>query len=203
MTGDVTVSAKYQDQQYNLPAIAVMGPGPNLLGRDWLQEVKLNWQKIFNIQEKNPRLQRVLEDLKDVFSKGLGTLPGTKAKTYVDPGTTARFMKARPIPYALKAKVETDLDRLQSEGIISPVEFSEWAAPIVPVVKQDGKVLIGGDYKCIVNQMSKLDSYPIPKTEDFLATLHSGSGFTKLDVTGLSADGTGCRFQTVHNNKHI
>ena len=51
-------------------------------------------------------------------------------------------MKARPVPYALKAKVEKELDRLQSEGIISPVEFTEWAAPIVPVVKQDGSVRI-------------------------------------------------------------
>jgi len=38
------------------------------------------------------------------------------------------------------------------------------------VVKQDGLVLICGDYKCAVNQVSKLDNDPIPKTEDFLST---------------------------------
>ena len=53
----------------------------------------------------------------------------------ISPEATTKFMNARPVPYALKAKVELELDRLQSENIMSPVEFSEWAAP---VVKQDG-----------------------------------------------------------------
>ena len=106
----------------------------------------------------------------------LGKLTGTKAKIYVDP-------KATPVPYALKAKVELELDRLQCEGILSPDEFSEWAAPIVPVVKLDRTVHICGDYKCTVNQVSKLDNYAIPKTEDLLATLGSGNQFTKLDMS--------------------
>lgn len=88
-------------------------------------------------KENNLQLRRVLEEHMQVFSKELGTLSGTKAKIYVDPKATPKFMKARPVSYALKAKVEMKLDRLQSEGILCPVEFSEWAAPIVPVVKQD------------------------------------------------------------------
>ena len=45
---------------------------------------------------------------------------------------------------------------------ISPVQFTEWATPIVPVVKQDGSVCICGDYKCTVNQVSKLDNCDPP-----------------------------------------
>ena len=44
------------------------------------------------------------------------------------------------MPFVFKEKVEAELDRLQSLGIISPVQFSRWAAPIVPVAKQDGSV---------------------------------------------------------------
>ena len=80
-------------------------------------------------------------------------------------------MKARLVPYALKAKVEKELDRLQSEGITSPVEFTEWASHMVSVVKQDGSVRICGNYQCTVNQVSKFDNYPISKTEGLLATL--------------------------------
>ena len=116
-------------------------------------------------------------------------------------------MKARPVPYALKAKVELELDRLQSEGILSPVEFSEWAAPIVPVVKQDGTVRICGDYKCTVNQVSKLDNYPIPKTEDLLATLGSGNRFTKLDMSQayqqLELEEGSRKFTTINTHKGL
>ena len=162
---------------------------------------------IFKIQEENPQLQSILYAHGDVFSEGLGTLKGSTAKIYVDPEATPKFMKARPVPYVFKAKVELELDRLQRENIISPVEFSEWAAPIVPVVKQDGSVRICGDYKGTVNQVSKLDNYPIPKTEDLLATLGGGNKFTKLDMSQayqqLELEESSKKFTTINTHKGL
>lgn len=43
-----------------------------------------------------------------------------------------------------------------------PVRFSEWAAPVVPVVKSDGNVQLCGDYKLTVNGVANVDSYPLP-----------------------------------------
>ena len=54
------------------------------------------------------------------------------------------------------------IDCLAKSGIIEPVEFSDWPAPIVPVVKTDGSIRICGDYKVTVNQAAKLDKYPLP-----------------------------------------
>ena len=62
--------------------------------------------------------------------------------------------------YALWGNVEQD--RLERDGIIQHVEFSEWAAPIIPVVKTNGSIRICGDYKVTVNQAAKLDTYPLP-----------------------------------------
>ena len=146
--------------------MVVKGPGAILLGRDWLQ---LNWNTVFHVQVVSPQLQRILDKNKVVFVEGLGMLKGIEAKISADPGATPKFLKARPVPYALKAKVEQELERLQKEGIMSAVDFTEWAAPIVSVVKQDGSVRICGDYKCTVNQVSSLDNYRIPKTEDLPA----------------------------------
>ena len=61
--------------------------------------------------------------------------------------------------------------------------LSHWAAPIVPVLKADNTIRICGDYKVTVDQVSKLDRYPIPKIEDLFAKLSGGTVFTKLDLS--------------------
>ena len=118
-----------------------------------------------------------------VFEEGQGKLVGYKAKITLDPQATPRFCKARPMPYALKAKVEEELDRLTTDGIIEPRQFADWAAPIVPVLKGDQTVRICGDFKQTINQASKLDRYPIPKIEDLFAGLAGRTVFSKLDLS--------------------
>ena len=86
------------------------------------------------------------------------------------------------MPYALRAKVDEKLERLQRAGTIEPVQFSEWAAPVVPVVKKDGSIRLCGDYKITVNQAAKVDSYPLPKIDNLLSTLGGGQAFSKLDL---------------------
>ena len=60
------------------------------------------------------------------------------------------------MPYAMKRKMKAELERLQKEGTIEPVQLSEWAAPIVPIMKHDESIRICGDYKATINQVSKL-----------------------------------------------
>ena len=83
----------------------------------------------------------------------------------------------------MRGRVEKELERFQEEGTIEPVQFADWAAPIVPIVKDDKSIRICGDYKVTVNQAAKLDNYPIPKTEDLFTTLSGGEKFTKLDMS--------------------
>lgn len=60
-------------------------------------------------------------------------------------------MNPRQIPYTIKDKVESEFDRLVNATILSPVEFSEYETPIVPVIKQDGSIRLCGDYKVTIN----------------------------------------------------
>lgn len=128
-------------------------------------------------------IKDILGKYADVFKDELGTLHGTTVKLCVDPKARPRFFKPRPVPYAMKAKVEAELDRLQQLGVIEPIEFSDWAAPIAPVLKDDGEVRICGDYKLTENQASQLDTYPLPRVEDLFATLAGRKTFTKLDMS--------------------
>ena len=67
--------------------------------------------------------------------------------------------------------------------MIRPVRFSDWAAPIVPVMKGDGRVRICGDYKVTINRAAKLEKYPIPQIEELFASLAGGKAFSKLDLS--------------------
>ena len=84
----------------------------------------------------------------------------------------------------MKGKAEAEIQHLQDQGIISPVKYSKWAAPIVPVLKQDKKtVRICGDYKLTANRTSRVEHYPLPKVDDLFATLAGGVLLTKLDMS--------------------
>ena len=55
----------------------------------------------------------------------------------------------------MREKVEAELDRLVAEGTLKPVEYSDWAALIVPIVKSDRKsIRICGDFKVTVNPVT-------------------------------------------------
>ena len=124
----------------------VAGSGPSLLGRNWLSSIRLDWKSIGVIAGHSP-LTTLLEKYSEVFKKGLRKLIGHEAKLYVDQDASPRFCRARPVPYALHDKVEAELERLNKEGIIQPVQFADWAAPIVSVVKADKQSLrICGDF---------------------------------------------------------
>ena len=86
------------------------------------------------------------------------------------------------MPYALRDKVDKELDRLKEQGIITPITNSRWASPVVPVLKSDSEVRICGDYKLTANKAASLDTYPIPKHEEIFSKLSGGAIFSKLDM---------------------
>ena len=138
--------------------------------------MRLDWTELCNNHAcYSLSLQDILDVNSSVFSPELGTLKDAVATIQLDPSTQPRFCKATTVPYPLKGKIEKELDRLVKQGVIEPVSFSEWAAPIVPVLKKEGTVRICGDYKLSVNQASKIDSYPLPRIDDLLLHWQEGN----------------------------
>ena len=182
VVGSIQVEVEHNGGRKELQLLVVKGDGPSLLGRDWLSELRLDWEAIHNVCVQD-HLETILDDHSELFKDELGLIRGVKAKIHVDQQAHPCFCKPRAVPFSLRKGVELELERLEEEGVIEPVQFAEWAAPIVPVVKEDGSVRICGDYKMTVNQASKLESYPIPKIEDLFTSLTGGKHFTKLDLS--------------------
>lgn len=123
------------------------------------------------------KLSQVFDQYSQVFCKGF------KAKLFVVDKVQPIFCKARPVPYQIRPLVKKLKKKLIGQHIIEPVVFSEWAAPIVTVMKSDKTIRICGDFKLTVNKVPALDRYPIPKVEDLFSTLSGGTAFTKLDLS--------------------
>ena len=150
---------RYPYQSADVPLLVVEGSGPSLFGRDWLSRIRLDWTKICNIRVSKTdlpqgvasQLRATIQNHPNVFKPGLGTVKGITAKLEMKPDARPKFCKARPVPYALQEAVEAEYNRLESEGIVERVEFSEWATPMVRVPKADGTTRSCGDYAVIVN----------------------------------------------------
>ena len=48
---EVHLPVVYEQQELILPLIVVDGDGPPLLGRNWLEQLKLNWRNIFHVSK--------------------------------------------------------------------------------------------------------------------------------------------------------
>ena len=78
------------------------------------------------------------------------------------------------MPYALQQAVEDEYNRLERDGIIRKVEFSDWATPMVHVPKSDRSTRSCGNYAITVNRHLNVPSYPIPLPEDVFHKLRGG-----------------------------
>ena len=87
------------------------------------------------------------------------------------------FFRPRSIPFAIKETMEAELDHLETEGIIEKVGNSVWAAPIIPIPKEDG------NYKVTINPFLIVDLHPLPKPEELFLSLSGGQKFNKIDLS--------------------
>ena len=65
--------------------------------------------------------EKHIEDFVEVH----GVLKGTTAKMYVESDQPPKFFEPKSVPYALKRKVEEELDRLVQTKVIKPVRYSD------------------------------------------------------------------------------
>ena len=127
-------------------------------------------------------LQDVLNKHTAVLSAQLEKFKGVKAKMYIKKDVWLVFGKARLVSNALHKSVEQELERLQEQGIITSVPISDWAAPIVRIVKPDGNIRICGEYKFTINKVSETTTHPLAQIDDIF-TSSGGWVFSKLDLS--------------------
>ena len=87
------------------------------MGRNWLSKVPINWYHIKELtvsqapdKAGQQGTERVLRKYPGLFREELGKLSRIAAQLTMKEDTSPIFMKARPVPYSLRHKVELELE---------------------------------------------------------------------------------------------
>ena len=127
----------------------------------------------------HPELRSVVQEFEGLFSKQLGQTNVTKH--IIDTGeATPIKVPPRQIPFHYVDEVHAQLQDMAMEGIIRP-STSPWCAPAVYVPKSSGEVRICVDFVKL-NQVTKKDSYPVPRPDGPQQRLAGKKIFSKLDL---------------------
>ncbi|VDL65922.1 unnamed protein product, partial [Nippostrongylus brasiliensis] len=192
LQGKVNVEVKFAGKTARLDLHVFKDATHSLCGRDMIQALQIDCGPHYNrvhkvvemskVELKNEVI-RLLNLNKELFQAGLGRCTTTQAELKFKNGEPRpKFFRARPVPIALRPKVEAKLEELVQNGTLRRVEHTEWATPLVVVPKPGGKVRICGDYKVTVNPQLDINQYPLPKPDDLFHMLNGGKKFSKLDL---------------------
>ncbi|GFU43162.1 transposon Tf2-6 polyprotein [Trichonephila clavipes] len=137
-----------------------------------------DWPAIKAFRAKTEQnLNNLLREYKDIFDDKLGEINNYEAKLKLRHGVKPIFCRVRTVPFALKGRVENEIDRLEKEGIIEKVDSSGWATPVVPVVKSDGSIRLCTDYSVTLNPNLIVPQHPLPRLDEIFGSLRYPTTF--------------------------
>ncbi|XP_055605166.1 uncharacterized protein K02A2.6-like [Uranotaenia lowii] len=89
----------------------------------------------------------------------------------------------RPVAFSVKGSVEQEINRLHNLGVLQPVDFSDWAVPIVAVRKPNDSVRICADFSTGLNSVLEANQYPLPLPDDIFARMSGCRVFRHIDLS--------------------
>lgn len=172
--GTMRLPIRYANQTHVIIIYVVRDGGPPLLGRDFISQFRLHLMPVNYLKDSEVSIKDLQLRYPKLFSDKLGTFNKYKIKLLLKEGAKPVFYKARPVAFALRDKVEKEIDRLVGLGILEPIEYSDYASPIVPVLKRNGTVRLCADYSISINKQLLVEQYPLPTTSELFSRIHGG-----------------------------
>ncbi|XP_037931645.1 uncharacterized protein K02A2.6-like [Teleopsis dalmanni] len=169
----------------------------NVFGLDWitvfqLSDMTLNaicsqistTKQASNVSIKSSNCKFLPEKLfPELFDNAMGLCNKTKAHLIIKPNCQPVFRPKRPVAYAVQHLVEEEIKRLQDLDIIAPINYSDWAAPIVVIKKPNGSIHICADFSTGLNDALESYKYPLPLPEDIFAKISNATVFSHIDLS--------------------
>lgn len=163
----------------------------NLFGIDLIEAFGL-WDEppsaYCNMVHKEIDTAAAVKELQSTFPKvfsanEIGMCTKAVAKIHLKADAVPVFRPKRPVPFHVLPEIDEELERLQASGIITPVEYSAWAAPIVVARKPNGSVRFCGDYSTGLNDAVETNSYPVPDPDSLFTQMANKSVYSHIDLS--------------------
>jgi hypothetical protein len=173
--GQAMVRLDYQGHSCTCTLFVLRHVPHNLLGLPAIRALHV-------LSQVHTVTQPIQEKFPSLFS-GLGTYKGDSYVVQLKPDTKPfALFTPRNVPIPLCQKVKEELSRMESLGVISPVEEpTPWCAGMVVVPKKSGDVRICVDFHPL-NENVLREVHPLPKVDATLACLACATIFSKLDA---------------------
>ena len=188
----VTLHNSKNRRKYSIEFIVVKENLTPLLGAKVIRQMGLikvheeNFEKVAATKTMDKAsgtktAREIIEEYKDVFEGDLATLEG-KQHLAVDPTVLPNVSPSRRVPFAIKPKLKTELERLTDIGVLMPVdEPSDWVSNLVIATKESGDLRLCLDPKQL-HKALKRERYPLPIIDDVLPDVSRAKVFTKVDA---------------------
>jgi len=136
-----------------------------------------------------PQLKALIIKYRDVFvdeTKSIGRFPGFEAKLVLKPDAQIVRRPFYPVPYALRETLKRNVDTLVGQGVLERVEYSEWASPMLMLLKRvenDGSKTYRtvSDFRLINYAFSDHNNWPIISTQLLINSLTAHPYISVID----------------------
>ncbi|XP_062554222.1 uncharacterized protein K02A2.6-like [Armigeres subalbatus] len=193
LRGMCTVVVQYAGEVYRLLLYVAENRKHPLLGRSWMKVLRLDvskfYEEVHSVTDNvvkcttDESVKKLIAQYSSVCDQSMGKIVGLTAKLQLKPNAHPVYIKARPVPFSLRSAVEQEIEKLVNDGVLEKVNHSDWATPVVPVMKMNNKVRLCGDYKITVNRNLVVDEHPLPTVEELFANVAGGEKFSKIDLS--------------------
>ncbi|KAL1420804.1 hypothetical protein MTO96_023797 [Rhipicephalus appendiculatus] len=116
-----TVRVQFKDFDGQLCLVIVKGKRPSLLGLDWFPALGIDITGVQHIHQLPSSLDSIFKDFAPVFDETLGCYKGPPVHFALNPDVVPIRLEARRVPFALRPKIDAELDKLVQQGILEPV----------------------------------------------------------------------------------
>ena len=173
--GKIHATLSYRGRQCTQPVFIVKHLQHSLLGLPAIQAL--------NILAQVQAVSTPIPEQYPALFTGLGTFKGSSYEIQLKPNAKpCALFTPRNVPLPLRKKVQEELTRMESLGVISRVdEPTPWCAGMVVVPKKSGSVRICVDFRPLNDNVLR-EVHPLPKVAETLAQLAGATVFSKLDA---------------------